>query len=135
MENFLDIGTNHMKKFAQKSVESLDLLGWRLLEIFNPGSDDFNYMFVNIYKDFDAATSPKANWWNNSEEVIGIKTNILLDIYSGLEFDRRCFYEIKQQIPNTQQASYVILNFALPNDVSIHMTENRKVCNPTFQKK
>ena len=97
-----------------------------MLETFNPGSDDFNYMFVNIYKDFDAATCPKANWWNNSEEVIGVNTNILLDVYSGLEFDRKYFYAVKQQISNTQQASYVILNFARPNDVSIHMTETEK---------
>ena len=65
-----------MKKIAQKTVKSGDLLGWRLLETFSPGSDDFNYMFVNIYKDFDSVTYPKANWWNNSEEVIGVKTNI-----------------------------------------------------------
>jgi hypothetical protein len=76
LENFLDIETNQMKKIAQKTVKSGDLLGWRLLETFSPGSDDFNYMFVNIYKGFDAATYPKANWWNNSEEVIGVKTNI-----------------------------------------------------------
>ena len=56
-----------MKKIAQKTVKSGDLLGWRLLETFSPGSDDFNYMFVNIYKGFDAATNPKANSWNNSE--------------------------------------------------------------------
>ena len=123
-----------MKKIAQKTVKSGDLLGWRLLEIFNPGSDDFNYMFVNIYKDFDAATSPKANWWNNSKEVICVKTNILLDVYSGLEFHRRYFYERKQQIPNTQQAIYVILNFAHPNDVSIHMTETEGYVIPHFKK-
>ena len=105
-----------------------------MLETFNPGSDDFNYTFVNIYKDFDAATSPKANWWNNSEEVIVVNTNILLDVYSGLEFDRKYFYAVKQQIPNTQQASYVILNFARPNDVSIHMTETEKYVISHFKK-
>ena len=134
LESFLDIETNYMKKIAQKAVENGDLLGWRLLETFNPGSDDFNYMFVNIYKDFNAATSTNANWWNKSEEVVGVKPNILLDVYSGLEFDRRYFYEVKQQIPNTQQASYVILNFARPNDVSIHMNETEKYVIPHFKK-
>jgi len=105
-----------------------------LLETFNPGSNDFNYMFVNIYKDFDSVTYPKANWWNNSEEVISVKTNILLDVYSGLEFDRRYFYAVKQQIPYTKQASYVLLNFARPNDVSIHMTETDKYVIPHFKK-
>ena len=94
LDSFLDVETNHMKKIAQDAVEKGDLVGWRLLELFNPSSDDYNYMFVNIYKDFDAATSPKALWWNNAEQVLGVKTSILFDnandfsnsvIYIGVE--------------------------------------------------
>ena len=49
-----------MKKIAQNAADTFDLLGWLLLEAFNRGSDDYNYMFVNIYEDFDSATTPKA---------------------------------------------------------------------------
>ena len=95
LESFLDIETNYMSKIAQKAQDDGDLMGWRLLQLFNPGAEDFNYMFVNIYKDFDAATSPKANWWTNAKKVVGVKPSILLDVYSDLEFDKRYFYEVK----------------------------------------
>jgi len=134
LQNFLDIETNHMKKIAQSAVNNGDLTGWRLLELFNPGSDDYNYMWVNIYKDFKSATSPKASWWNNSEEVIGVKTNILLDGLNEIIPDRRYFYEVKQQIPNTEPSSYVILNFASPNDVENQMIETEKYVIPHFKK-
>ena len=133
-ENFLDIETNHMKKIAENAVNNGDLVGWRLLELFNSDSDDYNYMWVNIYKDFQSATSPKASWWNTSEEVIGIKTNILLDGLKGLKLDKRYFYEVKQQIPNTESSSYVILNFASPKDVNNQMLESEKYVIPHFKK-
>ena len=134
LQSFLDIETNHMKKIAQSAVSKGDLMGWRLLELFNPGSDDYNYMWVNIYKDFQSATSPKAFWWNNSEEVIGVKTSILLDGLKGLKTDRRYFYEVKQQIPNTESVSYVILNFASPKDVENQLLEMEKYVMPHFKK-
>ena len=134
LDSFLDVETNHMKKIAQDAVEKGDLVGWRLLELFNPSSDDYNYMFVNIYKDFDAATSPKALWWNNAEQVLGVKTSILFDIYKDLEFDRRYFYEVKQQIANTEAATYVILNFASPKNVNQQMVDTDKYVIPHFKK-
>ena len=69
-----------MKKIAQNAADTFDLLGWLLLEAFNRGSDDYNYMFVNIYEDFDSATTPKAPWWIDSKKVLGLKASILLDI-------------------------------------------------------
>jgi len=134
LESFLDIETNYMSKIAQKAQDDGNLMGWRLLQLFNPGADDFNYMFVNIYKDFDAATSPEANWWTNAEKVVGVKTSILLDVYSSLEFDKRYFYEVKQQIANTKPSDYVILNFARPNDVNQQMEETKKYVIPHFKK-
>jgi len=134
LESFLDIETNYMSKIAQKAQDDGNLMGWRLLQLFNPGADDFNYMFVNIYKDFDAATSPEANWWTNAEKVVGVKTSILLDVYSSLEFDKRYFYEVKQQIANTKPSDYVILNFARPNDLNIQIEEAKKFVLPHFKK-
>ena len=134
LESFLNIETNYMSKIAQKAQDDGDLVGWRLLQLFNASSDDYNYMFVNIYKDFDTATSPKANWWTNSEEVVGIKMDVLFATYQDLEFDKRYFYEVRQQIPNTQAAEYVILNFARPDDVNMQMDETEKYVIPHFKK-
>ena len=134
LETFLDIETNYMSKIAQKAVNDGDLMGWRLLELFNPGSGDFNYMFVNIHKDFDAIASPKAAWWTNANEVLGVKADILLNIYQDFEYDRQYFYEVKEQIPLTQPSKYILLNFASPDDVELQISEVNKYVVPHFKK-
>jgi len=134
LESFLEIETNHMRKIAQSAVENGDIEGWRLLEMFNPNPDEYNFMWVNIYKDIKSATSPSSAWWNTSEEVLGIKTSVLMDGLKGIKPDKRYIYEVKLQIENSEPSSYVILNFARPNDVNIQIEEMKKFVVPHFKK-
>ena len=66
--------------------------------------------------------------------MVGVKTSVLLDVYSDLEFDKKYFYEVKQQIANTKPSEYLILNFASPNDVNQQMEETKKYVIPHFKK-
>jgi hypothetical protein len=95
-EKFLDVEMNFSSKTAQKAVDNGDLMWWGLLKAFNTTSEDYNYMWVNVYKDIDSAVSPKASWWNNAESSVGVKPSILYDGVSGTEADRRYIYQMRQ---------------------------------------
>ena len=95
VQKFLNVETNYSAKVAQEAVNSGDLAWWGLLRAFNAVAGEYNYMWVNVYKDIDAAVSSKSNWWNNSESVLGVKPDILLDGVNGAKADRRYFYQMR----------------------------------------
>ena len=94
---------------AQDAVAKGDLVWWGFLRTFNATADGYNFMFVNVYKDIDAAVS-KANWWNNAKEVVGIEPSILMDAWvEDAVFDRRYIYQFRQQINSDRQGKFLIL--------------------------
>ena len=64
IEQFLNVETNYSKKIAQDAVNKDKLVGWALLQNTNPGPDDYNFIWVNIYPDINTAANENA-WWNN----------------------------------------------------------------------
>lgn len=131
VEQFLNVEMNYSKKIAQNAVNNGDLMGWALLEATNPGPGDFNYLWVNAYPDIDTAANKRA-WWENSEAVIGIKPEILFSNSSSYQFDRSYIYKMMVNIPNIAPASYVILNFATPDDLEGVISSVNKYVVPHF---
>ena len=58
VESLIQLEQNYSKKMAQDAVAKGDLVWWGFLRTFNATADDYNFMFVNVYKDIDAAVSP-----------------------------------------------------------------------------
>ncbi len=135
VEKFLDVETNYSRKIAKDAIAKGSLNWWGLMRATNPSSDDsYNYMWVNVYADIDAAVSEAANWWANSKSVVGVSPDILYDGLSGIKSDRLYYYQIQQQIETGKNGKYVVFNFASPEDVNAILVNNKEVIIPGFKK-
>ena len=134
IEKFLEVETNYSQKVAQDAVNKGNLVWWALMKSFNTTADDYNYMWVNVYKDIDATVAPSSNWWTNSEDVVGVKPQLLYDGWSGGKADRRYFYQIKQQIDLGEEGKFVIFNFASPKNIDKVISDSKNYVAPRFKK-
>ncbi|MDA8698699.1 hypothetical protein N9M11_01060 [Flavobacteriaceae bacterium] len=132
-EHFLNVELNYSKKTAQAAVDSGELQTWALLQHTNPEPDGFNYMWVNVYKDIESATSGPG-WWSNSKEVLGVDSSVLYSGFGELQMGRRFIYKQAIELPATGAASFVILNFTESDKVDTHVKELRKYVLPHFKK-
>ena len=132
-EKFLDVELNYSKKIAQDAVNKGELEGWALLQNTNTTADGYNYIWVNVYKDIATAVN-KGSWWNNSENVVGVETEILYNAFESLKTDKRYYYKQDLIIENIAAASYVILNFTNSTSVEKHTKELDKYVVPHFKK-
>ena len=132
-EKFLDVELNYSKKIAQDAVNKGELEGWALLQNTNATADSYNYIWVNVYKDIATAVN-KGSWWNNSENVVGVETEILYNAFESLKADKRYYYKQDLIIENIAAASYVILNFTNSTAVEKHTQELDKYVVPHFKK-
>ena len=88
------------------------------MKAFNPGADDYHYLWVNVYK--------------NIENAVGIETSILYEGFSDLKTDRRYYYAMNQEIAATAPAQYVIFNFASPENLSLILEQTNNIVIPPF---
>ena len=134
IKQFFNVEMNYSKKIAQNAIKNNELLGWALMQNTNIGPDDYNFMWVNIYPDIEAASNKNA-WWNNSEKVLGVKPDILFSDSSKYIYGKIYTYKMQMTIPNTGPAAYVILNFATPDDIDALAVSSKKYIIPHFKKK
>ena len=132
-EKFLEIETNYSQKIAQDAVNKGNLVWWALMKSFNTTNKDYNYMWVNVYKDIDSAVSPSASWWTNSEEIVGVKPQLLYDGWT-IESDRRYYYQMKGQINTEENGKFVLFNFGTPNDIDKVLDDSENIVSPIFKK-
>jgi hypothetical protein len=131
---FEEIELNYSKKIAQNAVNDGKLQFWVLFKAFNPGPDDYNYMWISVYQDLKAATAGTP-WWNNAEDLVGIPSNILYSGHSTLTWDRSYYYEMALEIPEIAPPTYVLFNFASPDNVGTLMEQVKTTVIPHFKKK
>ncbi len=132
VETFEKIQTEYVQKIAQDAVNKGNLGAWALLKAFNSTEDDYNYLWVHFYQDVDQVVD-KFSWWANSEEVLGIKPDILYGDVNA-KADKRYFYKMEMAIPNSAQGKWVILNFGNPDNVSQFLKDSEKIVMPHFEK-
>jgi hypothetical protein len=132
VETFEKIQTEYVQKIAQDAVDKGNLGAWALLKAFNATSEDYNYLWVHLYQDVDQVVD-KFTWWANSEEVLGIKPDIL---YGDIDAkaDRRYFYKMELAINGDSDGEWVILNFGNPDDVEQFLKDSEKIVMPHFEK-
>ena len=132
VETFEKIQTEYVQKIAQDAVDKGDLGAWALLKAFNATSEDYNYLWVHLYQDVDQVVD-KFTWWANSEEVLGIKPDIL---YGDIDAkaDRRYFYKMELAINGDSDGEWVILNFGNPDNVDQFLKDSEKIVMPHFEK-
>ena len=132
IETFEKIQTEYVQKIAQDAVDNGNLGAWALLKAFNATEDDYNYLWVHLYQDVDQVVD-KFSWWSNSEDVLGIKPDIL---YGDIDAkaDRRYFYKMEMAIPNSDQGEWVILNFGNPDNVEQFLKDSEKIVMPHFKR-
>lgn len=132
IETFEKIQTEYVQKIAQDAVDKGNLGAWALLKAFNATSEDYNYLWVHLYQDVDQVVD-KFTWWANSEEVLGIKPDIL---YGDLDTkaDRRYFYKMELAIDGDSDGEWVILNFGNPDNVEQFLKDSEKIVMPHFEK-
>ena len=132
VETFEKIQTEYVQKIAQDAVDKGNLGAWALLKAFNATSEDYNYLWVHLYQDVDQVVD-KFTWWANSEEVLGIKPDIL---YGDIDAkaDRRYFYKMELAINGDSDGEWVILNFGNPDNVDQFLKDSEKIVMPHFEK-
>ena len=132
VETFEKIQTEYVQKIAQDAVDKGNLGAWALLKAFNATSEDYNYLWVHLYQDVDQVVD-KFSWWANSEEVLGIKPDIL---YGDIDTkaDRRYFYKMELAIDGDSDGEWVILNFGNPDNVEQFLKDSEKIIMPHFEK-
>ena len=132
VETFEKIQTEYVQKIAQDAVDKGNLGAWALLKAFNATSEDYNYLWVHLYQDVDQVVD-KFTWWANSEEVLGIKPDIL---YGDIDAkaDRRYFYKMELAIDGDSDGEWVILNFGNPDNVDQFLKDSEKIVMPHFEK-
>jgi len=132
VETFEKIQTEYVQKIAQDAVDKGNLGAWALLKAFNATSEDYNYLWVHLYQDVDQVVD-KFTWWANSEEVLGIKPDIL---YGDIDAkaDRRYFYKMELAIDGDSDGEWVILNFGNPDNVEQFLKDSEKIVMPHFEK-
>tara|TARA_B100002052_G_scaffold290605_1_gene309431 strand:- start:1215 stop:1946 length:732 start_codon:yes stop_codon:yes gene_type:complete len=132
VETFEKIQTEYVQKIAQDAVDKGNLGAWALLKAFNATSEDYNYLWVHLYQDVDQVVD-KFTWWANSEEVLGIKPDIL---YGDIDAkaDRRYFYKMELAINGDSDGEWVILNFGNPDNVEQFLKDSEKIVMPHFEK-
>jgi hypothetical protein len=132
VETFEKIQTEYVQKIAQDAVDKGNLGAWALLKAFNATSEDYNYLWVHLYQDVDQVVD-KFTWWANSEEVLGIKPDIL---YGDVDTkaDRRYFYKMELAIDGDSDGEWVILNFGNPDNVDQFLKDSEKIVMPHFEK-
>jgi len=133
IDQFLNIELNYSKKIAQDAVNKGELEYWILLESTNPKPGEFNYIWVNTYKDIATAVN-KGSWWNNSKKAVGVETPILYSSFADLKPDRRYYYKMEQEIQPIGDFEYVILNFTNTTEVQKHLEEMDQYVIPHFKK-
>ena len=132
VETFEKIQTEYVQKIAQDAVDKGNLGAWALLKAFNATSEDYNYLWVHLYQDVDQVVD-KFTWWANSEEVLGIKPDILYG-YIDAKADRRYFYKMELAINGDSDGEWVILNFGNPDNVDQFLKDSEKIVMPHFEK-
>jgi len=132
VETFEKIQTEYVQKIAQDAVDKGNLGAWALLKAFNATLEDYNYLWVHLYQDVDQVVD-KFTWWANSEEVLGIKPDIL---YGDIDAkaDRRYFYKMELAINGDSDGEWVILNFGNPDNVDQFLKDSEKIVMPHFEK-
>jgi hypothetical protein len=55
INHFEKIKLNYSKDVAQHRVNNGNIEFWALMKAFNPGADDYNYLWINVYKDIENA--------------------------------------------------------------------------------
>lgn len=132
VEKFEKVQTEYVQKIAQDAVDKGNLGAWALLKAFNSTSEDYNYLWVHLYQDVDQVVD-KFSWWANSEEVLGIKPDIL---YGDIDTkaDRRYFYKMELAIDGDSDGEWVILNFGNPDNVEQFLKDSEKIIMPHFEK-
>ena len=103
------------------------------MKAFNPGAEDYNYLWVNVYKDIENAVG-QAPWWNHAQAVVGVETRILYEDFSDLKTDRRYYYAMNQEIAAIAPAQYVIFNFASPENLNLILEQTKNIVIPHFKK-
>jgi len=133
INHFENIELNYSKEIAQHAVNNGDLEFWALMKAFNPGADDYKYLWFNVYKDIEHAVG-QAPWWNHAQAVLGVETSILYEGFSDLKTDRRYYYAMNQEIAALAPAQYVIFNFASPENLNLILEQTKNIVIPHFKK-
>ena len=133
INHFENIELNYSKKIAQHAVNNGNLEFWALMKAFNLGADDYNYLWVNVYKDIENAVG-QAPWWEHAQAVVGVETSLLYEGFSDLKTDRRYYYAMNQEIAALAPAQYVIFNFASPENLNLILEQTKNIVIPHFKK-
>jgi len=103
------------------------------MKAFNPGTEDHNYLWVNVYKDIENAVG-QASWWDHAQAVVGVETSILYERFSDLKTDRRYYYAMNQEIAAIAPAQYVIFNFASPENLNLILEQTKNIVIPILKR-
>ena len=103
------------------------------MKAFNPGVDNYAYLWINLYKDIENAVD-QAPWWDHAQAVIGVGTSVLYKCFSDLKMDRRYYYAMNQEIAALAQAQCAIFNFASPENLNLILEQTKNIVIPHFKK-
>ena len=99
------------------------------MKAFNPGVDDYDYLWINVYKEIENAVG-QAPWWDYAQAVVGVGTSVLYEAFPDLKTDRRYYYAMNQEIAALAPAQYTIFNFASPENLNLILEQTKNIVSP-----
>lgn len=125
---FERLETTYWAKIAKKAIEDKKLIAWGLMKKVGMAGDDSNYIFVNIYKDFNTASNA-ASIWNPA--VIGMNYQEVstdnIKVVKAIDY-----YQIEGAIEGPSK--FNVHNYTTPKNLAGFVEENLNLWKPFIDK-
>lgn len=125
---FERLETTYWAEIAQKAIDDGKMLSWGLLREVGISGPPSNYIIINIFKDFESATTANGIW---DPTVINMNANDIStdDIKEVLAVH---YYQIEEVIQGNSKFS--IHNYARPVNLEGFVQENINMWKPFIEK-
>ena len=113
---------------VKKAIDEGKMQAWGMMRKVGMAGSEANYLFVNIFKDFEQAANSNSIW---DASVIGMN-NSDIQTTSMREMIGLHYYQIEGAIQGA--GKYSVHNYARPANLEGFVTENLKLWKPFFEK-
>ncbi|MFZ9057535.1 MAG: hypothetical protein EBT72_05235 [Flavobacteriia bacterium] len=125
---FERIEMTYWSQIAKKAIDEGKMQAWGMMRKVGMAGSEANYLFVNIFKDFEQAANSNSIW---DASVIGMN-NSDIQTTSMREMIGLHYYQIEGAIQGA--GKYSVHNYARPANLEGFVTENLKLWKPFFEK-
>ncbi len=124
---FERIEMTYWSQIAKKAIDAGKMQAWGMMRKVGMAGSEANYLFINIFKDFEQATNANGIW---DPAVIGMHLNDI-ETQSMRTLIGWHYYQIEGSIQGS--GKYSIHNYASPANLEGFVSENLNLWKPFFE--